>query len=347
MRTRRPTIVGSFVALRLAASLIGGLSLTACDAGRHAPTSTAASPTAPTPVASGVRAALPVDSGTGAAGAAIRTPDVPLGLVAASIAAPAPFPPRDETFGFRLDLEQIYRTELGRSPTLHAFDVEGDLVWTQEYMRYRVYGCGHLDAVRNVFEQIDQRGIAAPCGEVPGGAVRFPPSADTSDFRHRLDTKYRDDFGRTPSPAFVDDEGAIVWTEIYLRYRVFACDDASARAAVRTIMFGGAAPPFCFTTAPPREFLGRWSGVIAMSEPRPFTLELTGQRGSEYFGTYRDIAAGSAGLTWDGEDRIEMFVYFGDGSAAYQGQFIGPNRVRGTMKYDKIATVFGFEMTRH
>jgi hypothetical protein len=334
--------------LRWATLLIWTIAGTACGSDQQSSGSTVAHPTAPTSMARDVRpgtlhrtVANPISTG-----AALRTPEMSLAVAVDTTAAPRPFPPRDETFAFRMALEQIYRTEFGRSAALTFFDVEGDLVWTQEYMRYRVYGCDHLDAVQKVFEQIDRGVIAPVCGDIPGSAVRFPPFADTSDFRRWLDAKYRDDLGRTPSPAYVDAEGAIVWTETYLRYRVFACDDATARAAVRTVMFGGAAPPYCVATPAPREFLGQWSGIIAMAEPRPFSMELTGQRGREYFGSYRDIAVGSVGLTWDGEDGIEMFVYFGDGSATFRGQFIAPDRVRGTMKYDKISTVFGFDMMR-
>jgi len=39
-------------------------------------------------------------------------------------------------------------------------DNEGDVVWTQEYLRYRVNGCGHAVAVQDVMLQID--GFAAP-----------------------------------------------------------------------------------------------------------------------------------------------------------------------------------------
>jgi hypothetical protein len=245
-----------------------------------------------------------------------------------------------------VELEQIYRNELGRAATQNYFDVEGDLVWTQEYMRYRVYACGHVDAVQKVFDQIDRGVIAPACGDVSGSAVTFPPYGDVLDFRQRLDAKYRDDLRRTPAATFVDAEGAIVWTETYLRYRVFACDDATARAAVRTQIFGGAPPPYCYATPSEHEVLGRWTGIIAMPEPRPFTMNITGQRGNEYFGTYRDIAFGSVSLTLDG-DRVDFFVYFGDGSGTFHGAFVATDQVRGTMKYDKIATVFDFEMTRH
>src|ERR1700687_2931196 len=50
------------------------------------------------------------------------------------------FPPRNETFVFRLQLEAKYRDGLNRSPTTTFVDNEGDIVWDQEYLRYRVSG---------------------------------------------------------------------------------------------------------------------------------------------------------------------------------------------------------------
>jgi hypothetical protein len=307
---------------------------------------TSALPTGPSPMS--------VERGTATttSGEPTSSGRAPMGLREASLAgaflsAPRPFPPRHETFAFRQELEQIYRTELGRSTTTNYFDVQGDSVWTQEYMRYRVYTCSHLEAVQRVFEQID-RGVVAPvCGQIPGSHVAFPPYADSLDFRQRLDVKYRDDLRRMPSPTFVDAEGAIVWTREYLRYRVFACDDETSRAAVRTLMHGGPSPPFCYTTEPAREVLGHWSGLIAMPEVRPFTMDITSQYGvNAYSGRYRDIAFGTVSLTWDGGDRVDFFVNFGDGAGAFQGTFVAGDRVRGSMKYDKIATRFDFDMTR-
>jgi hypothetical protein len=72
------------------------------------------------------------------------------------------FPPRNEALDFRTQLEAKYRDGLKRGPTSTSVDVEGDVVWTQEYLRYRVNGCGHAIAVQNVFVQID--GLPAPPG---------------------------------------------------------------------------------------------------------------------------------------------------------------------------------------
>ena len=58
------------------------------------------------------------------------------------------FPPRNEPFAFREELERKYRDGLRRSPSSTYVDLEGDIVWTQEYLRYRVNECDHATAVQ-------------------------------------------------------------------------------------------------------------------------------------------------------------------------------------------------------
>jgi len=42
-------------------------------------------------------------------------------------------------------------------------DREGDVVWIQEYLRYRVNSCGHAAAVQSVLTQIDGRSAPPVC----------------------------------------------------------------------------------------------------------------------------------------------------------------------------------------
>ena len=65
------------------------------------------------------------------------------------------FPPRNESFDFRNQLETKYLTGLGRSAAATFVDREGEVVWTQEYMRYRTNGCDHGSATQRVMAQID------------------------------------------------------------------------------------------------------------------------------------------------------------------------------------------------
>lgn len=82
------------------------------------------------------------------------------GAIAASAVA---FPPRNESLLFRNALEAKYRDGLRRGPGLSAVDNEGDVVWVQEYLRYRVNGCSHAVSIDKVFAQIDGQGVQPLC----------------------------------------------------------------------------------------------------------------------------------------------------------------------------------------
>ena len=82
------------------------------------------------------------------------------GVVSAGAVA---FPPRNESLEFRLALEAKYRDDLRRGAGQSAVDNEGDVVWVQEYLRYRVNSCSHAVAIDKVFAQIDGRGVQPVC----------------------------------------------------------------------------------------------------------------------------------------------------------------------------------------
>lgn len=155
------------------------------------------------------------------------------------------FPPRNESLDFRVQLEAKYRDGLRRGPTSTSVDNEGDVVWTQEYERYRVNQCSHADAISRVMIQID--GAAAPgvCGNAPPGHVQFPPQNESLDFRNQLEAKYRDGLGRLPISTSVDLVGDVVWTQEYLRYRVNGCGHAIAVQNVFVQIDGFPAPAVC------------------------------------------------------------------------------------------------------
>ena len=126
------------------------------------------------------------------------------------------FPPRNEPFAFREELERRYRDGLRRLPSSTYVDLEGDIVWTQEYPAYRVNQCYYATAVQKVLDQIDGRGIAPVCGDPPaGGAVPFPPRNEPYAFRQELEVKDPDGLRRSATSSYVDIEGAIVWTQEY------------------------------------------------------------------------------------------------------------------------------------
>lgn len=152
------------------------------------------------------------------------------GGLAVSGPADVTFPPRNEPFLFRTNLESKYRDGLRREATTSFVDIEGTIVWTQEYLRYRVNQCGHAEAVARVLRQIDGFGADAVCGLV--STTAFPPRNEPMDFRAQLELKYRDGLRRGPTATFVDAEGDIVWTIEYLRYRLSSCGHAAAEAKV-------------------------------------------------------------------------------------------------------------------
>jgi hypothetical protein len=155
------------------------------------------------------------------------------------------FPPRNESLDFRNQLEAKYRDGLHRSGSSTSVDIEGDIVWTQEYERYRVNQCSHAVAIADVMTQIDGNPAPGVCGASPIGQVLFPPRNDSFDFRNQLETKYRDGLHRSGSSTSVDVEGDVVWTQEYLRYRVNGCGHALAVQNVFVQIDGFPAPAVC------------------------------------------------------------------------------------------------------
>jgi hypothetical protein len=155
------------------------------------------------------------------------------------------FPGRDQSFDFRNQLETKYLTGLGRPATPTFVDREGEVVWTQEYMRYRTNGCDHPTATQRVMTQIDGQPAGGLCGAPPDGLIAFPPRTDSFDFRRQLETRYQQ-FGRGASQSSVDAEGGVVWTQEYLRYRVNQCDHPTAVQKVFSQIDGGGVAATCY-----------------------------------------------------------------------------------------------------
>lgn len=84
-------------------------------------------------------------------------------VCATTPAGPIPFPPRNEGLLFMNQLDATYRDTLRRAQTSSFVDNEGAVVWVLEYLRYRLNGCNHGDAVTRVFAQIRGQGIQPVC----------------------------------------------------------------------------------------------------------------------------------------------------------------------------------------
>lgn len=203
------------------------------------------------------------------------------------------FPGRDQSFDFRNQLETKYLTGLGRAAAPTFVDPEGEVVWTQEYLRYRVNGCDHGSAIQRVLAQIDGHPAGQLCGAAPDGVIEFPPRTDSFDFRRQLESRYQQ-FGRGAGQSAVDAEGGVVWTQEYLRYRVNECDHPTSAQKVFSQIDGGGVAPTC---------------------PCLFTVVPTTQTVPAAGGTFTAVITRAAGTCSFGAERLNSFVRLDSGTS--------------------------------
>ena len=209
------------------------------------------------------------------------------------------FPPRNDSFDFRNQLETKYQTGLGRSAAPTFVDREGEVVWTQEYMRYRINGCDHASATQRVMAQIDGQPAGQVCGAPPDGLIAFPPRTDSLDFRRQLESRYQQ-FNRGASQSTVDAEGGVVWTQEYLRYRVNQCDHPTSVQKVFSQIDGGGVAPTCFVP------------------PCIFTVTPTTQSVPAAGGTFTAIVTRTSGDCAFGAESLGSFVSLVSGTSGYR-----------------------------
>jgi len=202
--------------------------------------STADTPTTPTALSREAASPTAASPLTGAPASSVPASSRAFAVTAGPTAVT--FPPRDQALRFRQDLEAYYRDVLRRGSSQSFVDIEGTIVWTQEYLRYRVNGCGHADGLARVMAQIDGSTNTAACSSQ---STPFPPRNEPFAFRQSLEAKYRDGLRSGVSSTFVDQEGDIVWTTEYLRYRTTGCDHAQASSRVVDQLANRPAPAGC------------------------------------------------------------------------------------------------------
>jgi hypothetical protein len=210
------------------------------------------------------------------------------------------FPGRDQSFDFRNQLETKYLTGLGRAAAPTFVDREGEVVWTQEYMRYRTNGCDHGSATQRVMAQINGQPAGQICGAPPDGLIAFPPRNEAFDFRRQLESRY-EQFGRGSSSSSVDAEGGVIWTQEYLRYRVNQCDHLTSVQKVFSQIDGGGVAPTCFVP------------------PCLFTVSPTTQSVPAAGGTFTVVVTRTSGDCSFGSESLDSFVAItggGSGSGA-------------------------------
>ncbi len=210
------------------------------------------------------------------------------------------FPARNDSFDFRNQLETKYQTSLGRSAAPTFVDREGEVVWTQEYMRYRANGCDHVTATQRVMSQINGLPAGQVCGAPPDGLVAFPPRNESFDFRRQLESRY-EQFQRGFSQSTVDAEGGVIWTQEYLRYRVNQCDHPTAILRVFSQIDGGGVAPTCFvppcmfTVAPSTQSVpaagGTFTAIVTRSSGENCTY------GAESLNSFISVVNGGSGTS--------------------------------------------------
>ena len=99
---------------------------------------------------------------------------------------------------FRRRLETKYQ-QMGRGLQQTFVDMEGSVIWTQEYLRYRVNECDHASATQKVMAQIDGGAVSATC--VPECRYRVsPPDRELSGAQ------------QNNSFDFIGEPGGCAWT---------------------------------------------------------------------------------------------------------------------------------------
>lgn len=227
----------------------------------------------------------------------------PMGLGGISGPMDVLFPSRADAFEFRNQLETKYQTGLNRSPSMTSVDREGEVVWVQEYIRYRVNGCDHATATARVMAQIDGNPAGGICAENRDFVILFPPRDQILDFRRQLETKYLQSLARGPAPTFVDIEGSVIWTQEYLRYRVNECDHNSAVQKVMAQIDGGAVAdtcvPACRYRAAPgdRELSGDQQTNSFELVGEPGGCQWTASSEASWLTFSSDLTSGTSGVT--------------------------------------------------
>jgi hypothetical protein len=153
-----------------------------------------------------------------------------------------PFPGRELAFQFRsVDLEQLYRGQLGRPAFATNVNPEGSVIWVSEYLRYRVAQCSPDESLNRIVTQISGGGVPSVCGQTE---QPFPGREEALVFRRQLETIYRN--RNAPSAdTHVNDEGDVIWTMEYLRYVLSGCSQSVTISKITDQINGRGVPADC------------------------------------------------------------------------------------------------------
>jgi hypothetical protein len=233
--------------IRLTAAMLAGVAVAAMMTACGGDERSATTPLAPT----GAATASGTARTTSASGSTASSGAGPRNLLLSPSGAPLPaagvadveFPGRQDAFQFRSDdLERIYRDQLRAGLFATYVNPEGSVVWVAEYLRYRVNQCSHEEAIDRVLTQIGGGGVLPVCGQQ---RQPFPGREQALDFRRRLESVYRDTLRAGIAQTYVNDEGDVIWTMEYLRYRLSGCDHITTIQKIVDQIGGRGVPPEC------------------------------------------------------------------------------------------------------
>lgn len=94
----------------------------------------------------------------------------------------------------------------------------------------------------------DIAGAQSLYGGGVAGNVSFPPRNEPNDFFNQLLAVYQNELRASPSPTYLDSEGAVIWLTEYARQRVGQCDHSTATDNTLAQITDGAGTLVCATT---------------------------------------------------------------------------------------------------
>jgi hypothetical protein len=122
---------------------------------------------------------------------------------------------------------------------------------------------GDMDALT----EDDIAGAQSLYGGGVAGTVSFPPRNEPNDFFNQLLAVYQNELRASPSPTYVDSEGAVIWLTEYARQRVGQCDHANATDNTLAQVTDGVGTLVCAATpAGAIPFPPRNEGLLFMNQ---------------------------------------------------------------------------------
>lgn len=167
------------------------------------------------------------------------------------------FPPRNEPAAFRTQLEAKYRDGLRAAPIQSYVDLEGDIVWMQQYFLYRLNGCDHVSASEKTLLNIETGQVQSFCAAPP---VVPPPGRVT---------------------VFIDGPSGFVNSNRAVSYS--GLRSTSTAGSIVSYLWNCGAPnvPNCTSTSPTPTFTFPKAGRLGTAIVYVVTLEVTDSQGNK------------------------------------------------------------------